>query len=255
MDEAELGRRAGLENIPSGILEKDYVLSVMLIHLGKIDILDYLVFKGGTAIKKIYYPEARFSEDLDFNFYQIDGEKIFKKINKNLDQEITDSVEFTKTKDFNQSNTGLNFRVGYIGPLNHENSIKIDLSGREKLLEPKTVSQILHDYPDLSKTEDVNIPTMSRRGILSEKCRALMMRAESKDLYDIWYLTKQGVEFDIDMVKEKHTGYEENWDEKCFENRLKELKNTWNRDLMSFLNEVPEFEQVRKDLKKILTFE
>ncbi len=255
MDEAGLRRRAGLENVPVGILEKDYVLSIMLIHLAEIDILDNLVFKGGTAIKKIYYPKARFSEDLDFNFYQIDSEMIFSKIDNNLEQKITDSVEFIRTKDINYSNTGLSFRIGYIGPLNHENSIKIDLSGREKLLESENLARILHEYPELSETYDVKIPTMSKNGILSEKCRALMMRAESKDLYDIWFMTKQGVEFDINMVKEKHTGYEENWDEECFEKRLKDLKSTWNRDLISFIDKVPEFERVERDIRKVLTFE
>lgn len=62
MDENELRRKAGLENVPVGILEKDYVLSVMLLNLGKEKILDDLVFKGGTAIKKIYHPETRFSD-------------------------------------------------------------------------------------------------------------------------------------------------------------------------------------------------
>jgi len=31
-----------------------------------------LVFRGGTALKKIYFPEFRFSEDLDF---VVDNEK------------------------------------------------------------------------------------------------------------------------------------------------------------------------------------
>ncbi len=138
MDENELRRIAGRENIPVGILEKDYVLSVMLIHLKDLGILDHLVFKGGTAIKKIYYPETRFSEDLDFNYYEIDREDIFQQIEDNLTHNIKGSdVEFRGTKDLNYSDSGLTFRIGYLGPLNHRNSIKLDFSGREKLHEPK----------------------------------------------------------------------------------------------------------------------
>ncbi len=150
MDENEVRRIAGRENVPVGILEKDYVLSVMLFHLKDVGILDNLVFKGGTAIKKIYYPEARFSEDLDFNYYDIDREDIFKKVKTNLEHDIPDpDVEFAGTKDLNYSDSGLTFRVGYIGPLVHKNSIKLDFSGRETLLEPKNESEILHDYATL----------------------------------------------------------------------------------------------------------
>ncbi len=255
MDENELRRIAGRENIPVGILEKDYVLSVMLFHLKDVGILENLVFKGGTAIKKIYYPKTRFSEDLDFNYYEIDREEIYQQIKNNLDHDIVDSnVEFTRTKDLNYSDTDLTFRIGYIGPLNHRNSIKLDFSGRELLVEPKSESEILHDYTDLKNKGSIKIPSMSIRGILAEKCRALMMRAESKDLFDIWFLTKQGIDFDLDLVRRKHDGYKEEWVKEEYQNRLKTLKNTWKRDLESFLDKVPKFERVREELNEVLYF-
>jgi hypothetical protein len=34
--------------------------------VGIVPLRDRLAFKGGTAIKKIYEPDYRFSEDLDF---------------------------------------------------------------------------------------------------------------------------------------------------------------------------------------------
>ncbi len=255
MDENELRRIAGRENIPVGILEKDYVLSVILIHLKDLGILDYLVFKGGTAIKKIYYSKTRFSEDLDFNYYEIGREEIFQQIKDNLNHSIKESgIEFTGTKDLNCSDTGLTFRIGYIGLLQHKNSIKLDFSGREKLLEPMYEGEILHDYKNLKNRGKVKIPSMSIKGILAEKCRALMMRAESKDLFDIWFLIKQGIDFDLDLVKRKHEGYWEKWDKEEYQNRLKTLKNTWKRDLESFLDRVPEFEEVKEELNEILHF-
>jgi len=95
---------------------------------------------------------------------------------------------------------------------------------------------------------------MSIKGILAEKCRALMMRAESKDLFDIWFLIKQGVDLDLDLVKRKHEGYKENWDKEEYQNRLNTLKNTWQRDLESFLDQVPKFEMVEKELNSVLYF-
>ena len=255
MDENEIRRIAGRENIPVGILEKDYILSVMLIHLKDIGILEHLVFKGGTAIKKIYYPETRFSEDLDFNYYDINRENIFQQIKNDLKHNIEETdVEFIDTKDLNYSNTGLTFRIGYMGPLKHKNSIKLDFSGREELIEPKNESEILHDYPDLKNKGRIKIPSMSISGILAEKCRALMMRAESKDLFDLWFLTKRGVSFDLDLVKRKHEGYEEEWSKEKYLNRLKKLENTWKRDLESFLDQVPKYETVEEELNEVLNF-
>lgn len=50
-----------------GTIEKDYVLSKTIMALAQLDeFQNNLVFKGGTALKKCYFPNWRFSEDLDF---------------------------------------------------------------------------------------------------------------------------------------------------------------------------------------------
>ena len=48
-------------------IEKDYVLSWILYGIAKHKKLSKtFVFKGGTALKKAYFQDYRFSEDLDF---------------------------------------------------------------------------------------------------------------------------------------------------------------------------------------------
>jgi predicted nucleotidyltransferase component of viral defense system len=54
------------EGVGERIIEKDYVLSWVLIAIAESDLRDHVAFKGGTALKKVYFPEYRFSEDLDF---------------------------------------------------------------------------------------------------------------------------------------------------------------------------------------------
>jgi len=53
-------------------LEKDYALTWLLsgIYWEDSKLRDILIFKGGTAIRKIYFPEWRLSEDLDFTIMQ-----------------------------------------------------------------------------------------------------------------------------------------------------------------------------------------
>jgi len=54
--------------LPWEVLERDYLLSWILAGIGQVDSLsDTLVFKGGTALKKCYFGDYRFSEDLDFS--------------------------------------------------------------------------------------------------------------------------------------------------------------------------------------------
>jgi predicted nucleotidyltransferase component of viral defense system len=54
-------------------IEKDYVLSWLLLGISRNAILcDNLAFKGGTVLKKVYFPEYRFSEDLDFTLLDND---------------------------------------------------------------------------------------------------------------------------------------------------------------------------------------
>ena len=54
--------------IPWEVLERDYVLSWILAGMSDVKALhESLVFKGGTALKKCYFGDYRFSEDLDFS--------------------------------------------------------------------------------------------------------------------------------------------------------------------------------------------
>jgi predicted nucleotidyltransferase component of viral defense system len=48
MQEAALKRLAGKCKVPVGTVEKDYILSLMLVILSNSDLASTIVFKGGT---------------------------------------------------------------------------------------------------------------------------------------------------------------------------------------------------------------
>ena len=83
IDRRELLAKARERKLNLNIVEKDYVLGWLLFGFSQID---SLVFKGRTALSKIYFPEIwRLSEDLDFsllddNFVVVSNnvEKIFE---------------------------------------------------------------------------------------------------------------------------------------------------------------------------------
>ena len=56
--------RAG---VPREVIEKDYAIGYVLAGMYGLPALGRrLVFKGGTALRKAYFPDYRLSEDLDF---------------------------------------------------------------------------------------------------------------------------------------------------------------------------------------------
>jgi uncharacterized protein len=62
--------RAGGRRIREDVLERDYCLAWLLAVLSESDLHPVLGFKGGTALKRCYFADYRFSEDLDFTLLE-----------------------------------------------------------------------------------------------------------------------------------------------------------------------------------------
>lgn len=65
--DAEIRRLARAAGVEPRIVELDYALGWALRGIaGNEHLTGHLVFKGGTCLRKCYFPDYRFSEDLDF---------------------------------------------------------------------------------------------------------------------------------------------------------------------------------------------
>lgn len=64
IDDAEIRRRASSLGVQQDHIERDYVLNHLLAQLS--DHPGSLIFRGGTALARVYWPDFRLSEDLDF---------------------------------------------------------------------------------------------------------------------------------------------------------------------------------------------
>jgi len=62
--------RIGGRRLPEAVLERDYCIAWFLVGLAASPVRDVLVFKGGTALKRCYFGDYRFSEDMDFTLRQ-----------------------------------------------------------------------------------------------------------------------------------------------------------------------------------------
>src|SRR6202041_1103334 len=79
--------REGGRRIPEAVLERDYCLAWFLAIMADSPLKTILAFKGGTALKRCYFDNYRFSEDLDFTLLQpVDLEEILRHLETLYDE-------------------------------------------------------------------------------------------------------------------------------------------------------------------------
>lgn len=193
--------RAGGRRIPEAVLERDYCLTWFLVGLSRGALRERLLFKGGTALKKCYFADYRFSEDLDFTlahpvaFETIRGEleELFETAHQ------ASGVILKYARDDRQPHANSHtFYLGYEGPLPGGpagKEVKVDITIREEVvfrIEERPVLRTYPEYEDLP--EDATVRAYSLHEIAAEKVVALLDRArnEPRDVYDLWYLTEHG---------------------------------------------------------------
>ena len=99
--------------------------------------------------------------------------------------------------------------------------------------------------------------TMDLREIAAEKIRSLFMHSQARDLYDLWFLLREGVAVDSDVVEAKLGGWKNGMAFRPDEvgPRIDRIGATWRRDLEPLLGQVPPFEavagEVRSRLRKV----
>lgn len=188
-------------SLTANTIEKDYVLNWLLIGIFTNDELsDNWIFKGGTCLKKCYFKEYRFSEDLDFTItnkqhLEIDflkakfvevGEYIYELSGISMPE---NSITFESYLN-PRGEVSVEGKVGYIGPMKRKNSItrvKLDLTNDEVICSKPVRNQLYHPYSD-SITELNGILTYDLEEIFAEKTRALAERMRPRDLYDVVHL-------------------------------------------------------------------
>ena len=193
----EIQKRANQSKVRDRQIEKDYIITWILFGISRNKlILNNLVFRGGTALKKAYFPGYRFSEDMDFTLIgdSISNEILFSEFDK-IFEFIKEEANITlETKDVQEYKSGgsLSFHINYMGPLGGSlgsKDLKIDIT-RNEVLEFETVDRrIFKEYSDLMKHE-FKIKCYQLSEILIEKMAALLGRTIPRDLYDLWYLVK-----------------------------------------------------------------
>ena len=248
-----LRRIARRQRLPAGIVEKDYAISWFLRETYESEFKEVLLFKGGTALKKVYFPETwRISHDLDFTLLgdlnsggiRAGLDHIFKAMNQN-------SGIIFSLKSFHVTKGSIIASLQFKGPLVQKNRIRTDITLDEKLIFGPEWRIVTTDYPDLPRLR-VKVYTITE--ILIEKLRSIIQRGKSRDYYDVWRLIKEN-RFNMKEVKDLFI-------KKCQINdieykpelvfdgeRLREAERYWQKALGELTKELPKFDAVISELK------
>lgn len=183
-------------------IEKDYHLDWYLVALWSEKLFSQFAFYGGTAIKKIYLPNHRFSEDIDLiSGAKLDPDALGQILDRNhkfLEKEA--NLFYSYRPDKTQiAGTQTRFVIHYHG-FSEIGGIKrflLDLAqGIEELPNPVSRKLITH-YRDLAKRK-VQIQALPIEVICADKLALIVdrKRKEPRDIYDLWSVLTQIKKFD-----------------------------------------------------------
>lgn len=112
------------------MIEKDYVLGWALFGLKNVS---DIIFKGGTALSKVYFPETwRLSEDLDFSTTHNDWGILGTQVSDALKAASGDSgIEFSIRSQYSNPSY-LQLKVQYYAIL-HRNWLRVDMTSDSPL--------------------------------------------------------------------------------------------------------------------------
>lgn len=257
----ELKQKALNEGVREIQIEKDYILSWVLQGISKHgQISSCLVFKGGTALKKVYFEDYRFSEDLDFTLIalEISNERLlfwFGEACKYVHD--ASNISLTVAEIHEHQDGGLYFYIQYSGPLGGsgpKKSIKVDISRNEKLAFAPVLQNVIATYPDL---EACQLLCYSLEEVLVEKLRSVMQRMQPRDYYDIWYLMEEhGLQVDFHYPEFCKKCGDKNINATDLQRKLAEriplYKARWKISMNNQIKNLPDFDKVAREVQKHL---
>lgn len=242
----ENGREHG---VPFSTIERDYIQNWLLKYLSGIDTF---VLKGGTGIRKAYFAQYRFSDDLDFTLTdKIDIHDLKNRLEDAVDgcereSEISFQKDLKVIENVNGFKADIYFQISQRGTSQTKIKLDITRSEIESVILPVENRKIIHHYSDHL---DVYVKVYSLEEIMAEKIRSIFQRTRPRDLYDLWNLWYKVDRTKVSAIlpaKFKLKGIEP--DMMDLKERKDDFKNAWKNSLQHQLKVLPDFDMVYDEI-------
>jgi len=256
----EIQKWANKVGVRDSQIEKDYILSWILCGIANhSDLSKEIVFKGGTVLKKVYFDNYRYSEDLDFTLITDRSndqlKEWFDQVFEYIKEEANIPLEIIDQNDHEDG--GMNFYISYIGPFGGDGSnkkVKVDISRSEELVFDPITKSVIINYSDLT---DYQLLCYPLEEVLVEKLRSTIQRLQPRDYYDIWYLLEiHGMDVDFfvpEFIKKcESKGIDPSSFHGSIEKRLPQYKGRWAKSMADQIQDLPPFENVEREINRHL---
>lgn len=260
------------------IIQQDYLLSWALIGIYEHPILkNSLSFKGGTCLKKCYFGNYRFSQDLDFTAKTSlpkseDLLHLLLEVTRNTQKQMNEFAPIllflNKYEEKNPHPDGQDaFTINAQFPWQREplTKIMIEISREETLVFPTVSKKLIHDYEEPIES---NIQVYSLEEIILEKLRAILQhtkkiherdwnRSRSRDYYDLWriftsfekHLSLENARHLLSLKCQNKDVTFKNIDAFFDEKMIFNVQKTWNQWLSPLISNLPDSKKILTDLK------
>lgn len=266
------------------IVEQDYLLSWVLYGLSEVpELRDNVVFKGGTCLRKCFFGDYRFSQDIDLSVYknhdllkqnllqyiQILCQKSQEKLQNRGENILINTYEYTEKIPHPQGQQAFVIEAKLPWQREFLTKIYIEVTFEEIILLSPVKKSIFHPYgEELIAT----VATYDINEIVSEKIRAILQfskklhergwaRSRVRDYYDLWRIFhsyQQTLNYQIlpELTHKKcahkqvaFTSVSDIYNDKLMKNAQEEW-NQWLKDIV--FGELPDRALVLAELKAFL---
>ena len=271
---------ANLKKVPMHVIEKDYALSYVLAGMAKQpELFHSLIFKGGTALKKIFFGDYRFSEDLDFSVINAPKDKQLENALNNalsLSKELLNEygsfdIQLKRNPEkapHPKGQDAFNVMVKFPWQPTPLCRIKVEITHDEPVILAPEYKPILHGYEEQI---DCVVASYHIEEIVAEKLRALLQthqklvargwnRPRARDYYDLWcilknYSTAVDTNRLIEMLnkkcKHRNVSYQ-NIDDFFTVELVKEANQHWQATLGVLVRGLPDCGSVLEETKLLI---
>lgn len=246
-------QRADEDGVDANVVERDYVLTHVVASMAMHSDSDIVQFKGGTSLRLCYFPDYRYSADIDLNLApDASGERVEQFL-----KEVLAAARDRVALPYLELNPGPPVRIEFIGPkqTKRPRTIKLDMSADELGTGDENRSILLQRYEDQIETLPMRVYSLGETA--AEKLRSIMQRLQCRDLYDTWHLLEHaGVDAaqirpDFE-AKTRHRGLDPAEFPSRFDSRIEEYRRRWAEELSPYLSVAPHVDRVFRETSRHL---